>query len=284
VRRRAHQHPGDPGAGRILTADDGAPVAQAAHAVPGVRLAGFYFLFFAAVGAFLPYWSLYLEGIGLEAERIGTLVALGMAVRIVTPNLWGWLADRRGRRMGIIRLGAVAGVACFALIPFTRDALALALVIVVYNAFWTAVMPQFEAVTLGHLGPRTARYSRIRLWGSVGFVFASAGAGMLLERSGTWLLPWLVAPMMGAVAVMAFALREPPPETDPGGAGRAAPAPFAWRRVAPFLLACALMQMSHGPYYVFFSIHLEGLGYTRDAIGALWALGVVAEVICLVRR
>ena len=251
---------------------------ESPHAVPGVRLAGFYFLFFSAVGAFMPYWSLYLAGIGLDAERIGALVALGMAVRIVTPNLWGWLADRRGRRMGVIRVGAVAGAACFALVPLTRDAALLALIIVVYNTFWTAVIPQFEAVTLAHLGAGAARYSRIRLWGSVGFVLASAGVGMLLEREGALALPWVVAPMMASVAAMAFALREPP--ADPGarpGGGEPVP-PLPWRRVTPFLLACALMQMSHGPYYVFFSIYLDGAGHSRDAIGALWALGVVAEV------
>jgi PPP family 3-phenylpropionic acid transporter len=247
-------------------------------AVPGVRLAGFYFVFFAAVGTFLPYWALYLEGIGLDAGAIGALVALGMAVRIVTPNLWGWLADRRGRRMGVIRLGAVVGVVCFALVPMTRDVLALAMVILVYNAFWTAVMPQFEAVTLAHLGPRSARYSRIRLWGSVGFVAASAGVGALLERTGVLVLPWLLLPLMATVALMAFAVAEPRPESALAGAGAPTVAPPARHAVIPFLAACALMQLSHGPYYVFFSIHLERLGYARDAIGVLWALGVVAEV------
>lgn len=39
------------------------------------------------------------------------------------------------------------------------------------------------------------------------------------------------------------------------------------------------MQLSHGPYYTFLSIHLEALGYGRGLIGALWALGVVAEIL-----
>ena len=39
------------------------------------------------------------------------------------------------------------------------------------------------------------------------------------------------------------------------------------------------MQLSHGPYYTFLSIHLEALGYSRGVIGLLWALGVVAEII-----
>jgi len=38
------------------------------------------------------------------------------------------------------------------------------------------------------------------------------------------------------------------------------------------------MQASHAPYYTFYSIYLEEQGYSRDLIGQLWALGVIAEV------
>ncbi len=245
-----------------------------------MRLAGFYFLFFAAVGAFLPYWSLYLEGIGLDARHIGALVALGMAVRIVTPNLWGWIADRRGRRMGVIRAGACVALGCFALVPLARDPLVLGAIIVLYSIFWTAVLPQFEAVTLAFLGPHSARYSRVRLWGSVGFVVASALVGVVLDATGALTLPWLLLALMASVALMSFAVREPSGQRAGAGGGASATAapPPAVRSMALLLLACALMQASHGPYYVFFSIHLQDLGYPRTQIGALWALGVVAEV------
>ncbi|MCY1280526.1 putative 3-phenylpropionic acid transporter [compost metagenome] len=46
-----------------------------------------------------------------------------------------------------------------------------------------------------------------------------------------------------------------------------------------FYVSVALMQLSHGPYYTFLTLHLESLGYARGLIGLLWALGVVAEVI-----
>ena len=46
-----------------------------------------------------------------------------------------------------------------------------------------------------------------------------------------------------------------------------------------FYACVALMQMSHGPYYTFLTLHLEHLGYSRGVIGLLWALGVVAEVL-----
>jgi PPP family 3-phenylpropionic acid transporter len=246
---------------------------------PGRRLGSFYFLFFAAVGVFLPYWTLYLEALGFDPATIGWLMALLMGVRIVAPNLWGWVADRRGRRMGVIRTGAWVAVACFTLVPAVRDPLALAAVIVLYSVFWTAVLPQFEAVTLAHLGAASAHYSRIRLWGSVGFVVASAAIGAVLDRTGALALPWILLAMMSAVALMSHLVHEPGAATTGSDrAGAVAPAQGALGSIALLLGACALMQASHGPYYVFFSIHLESLGHSRGTIGALWALGVVAEV------
>ena len=38
------------------------------------------------------------------------------------------------------------------------------------------------------------------------------------------------------------------------------------------------MQASHGPYYTFFSIHLVAHGYSKSAIGWMWAVGVIAEI------
>jgi hypothetical protein len=39
------------------------------------------------------------------------------------------------------------------------------------------------------------------------------------------------------------------------------------------------MQLSHGAYYAFYSIHLRAAGYSSTAVGALWSLGVLAEVL-----
>ncbi len=246
---------------------------------PGQRLATFYFVFFAGVGAFMPYWSLYLESIGMDAATIGWLMASMAATRIVAPNLWGWLADRRGRRMSVIRFGACVALLCFVAVPGTTAILPLALLLILYSVFWTAVLPQFEAVTLAHLGERSARYSRIRLWGSIGFVVSSAVVGWLLDRSGVLALPWIMLVFIGGVVVMSFVVAEPPQRAPPRTRSvNDATAALPLRAMVCLLLACTLMQASHGPYYVFFSIYLTDLGYSGSEVGALWSLGVVAEV------
>ena len=66
-------------------------------ALPHRRLAGFYFFYFAWLGAFAPFFSIYLDAAGLSPVEIGVVMALPPVTRIIAPHLWGWLADASGR-------------------------------------------------------------------------------------------------------------------------------------------------------------------------------------------
>ena len=57
--------------------------------LPYWRLAGVYFFYFAYIGAFAPYFSLYLDAVGVTAAGIGVIMALPQLVRIFAPHLWG---------------------------------------------------------------------------------------------------------------------------------------------------------------------------------------------------
>jgi len=53
---------------------------------------------------------------------------------------------------------------------------------------------------------------------------------------------------------------------------------FRRPEVLAFFAACMCMSVAHGAMYAFYSIYLEAAGYSKSTIGALWTLGVVAEV------
>ena len=76
--------------------------------MPYRQLAGFYFFYFAYVGAFAPFFSLYLDDVGLSPLEIGVVMALPAVTRIVAPHLWGWLADASGRHMALVRAASLA--------------------------------------------------------------------------------------------------------------------------------------------------------------------------------
>jgi len=242
------------------------------------RLSGFYLFYFASLGALVPYWSLYLQSLDFSVTRIGQLIAILMATKIVAPNVWGWIADHTGHRMAIVRMASLLAAIAFVGVFVADSFWWMALVMTVFSFFWNAALPQFEATTMNHLGADTHRYSGIRLWGSVGFIIAVAGLGPLLEHYGTGLLPLVLMALFAGIWLSSLWVPESAAGHLPLGQ---APLRNVLKRPAVLALlgVCFLVQASHGPYYAFFSIYLESYGYSTGVIGQLWALGVVAEII-----
>ncbi len=246
--------------------------------MPYWRLSGFYLFYFASLGALVPYWSLYLKSLGFSSLQIGQLMAILMATKIVSPNIWGWIADHTGKRMVIVRLGSLLAVVTFGAVFFVDSYWGLALVMLLFSFFWNAALPQFEATTLSHLGEHTHRYSMIRLWGSIGFILTVVGLGPLLDWSGAGVLPPVLLGLFLAIWVSSLIVPERNVEHPAQGVQ---PLSRIIRRpeVMALLVVCFLMQASHGPYYTFYTIYMEEFGYSRGVIGQFWALGVLAEVV-----
>lgn len=242
------------------------------------RLAGFYLFYYAAVGAFMPYWSPYLEARGFTAAQMGIAYALMGLARSIMPIAWGWWADVTGKRIGTVRVAAVISLLIFMGIPFADSIVAIATLMVVYSLFWHALLSQFEVITLNHLSNSGGDYSRVRLWGSVGFVVAVLGLGPILDHIGVLPLPWLVGVLFTAMVVSSWLVPESP---DAPATAMAAPRIFHVLRrpeILALLAACTLSQMSFAPYYHFFTLFLDRYDYSRGMAGFLWALAVIAEI------
>jgi len=241
------------------------------------RLSGFYFFYFASLGALIPYWGLYLKSLGFSVVEIGELVAIIMATKIIAPNIWGWIADHSGKRMRIVRIACLLATVSFAGVFLVKGYWMLALVMSLFSFFWNAALPQFEVTTLNHLGNETQRYSSIRLWGSIGFVVAVAVLGRVFDHTGTGLLPAVLVALFAGIWIASLLVPEHVdrhPVTDTTSLRQVLKSPV----VLSFLLVGFLIQASHGPYYTFYSLYLSGYGYSETAIGQLWAWGVVAEI------
>lgn len=241
------------------------------------RFAGFYFFYFASLGAFIPYWSLYLKHLEFSPRQIGELSAILLATRIIAPNVWGWIADHTGRRVWVIRIAAFAGMTIFAMVLVIHSYWPLLLVLAGFSFFWNAALPQFEAATMNNLGANKHLYSRIRLWGSVGFIIASLSLAPILQNKGMDLLPWMILILLICIWMSTLFVHEATYDQIKHKNESLLKACLK-PHVFALLLACFLIQASHGPYYAFFSIYLEEHSYSRSTIGQLWALGVIAEV------
>jgi len=246
-------------------------------ATPYWRLSGFYLFYFASIGVLVPYWPLYLESLGFGPREIGELMAVVMATKIIAPNIWGWIADHTGKRMMIVRIGSLLACIFFAGVFWSESYLWIALVMAVFSFFWNATLPQFEATTFNYLHGQTHRYSSVRLWGSIGFVLAALLIGYLLESSSASIVPIAMLAMFILIWLTSLVV----PERSAGHLPLDEDSIFKVIKrpeVASLIVVVFLMQLSHGPYYTFYSIYLEQHGYSKIIIGGLWALGVIAEV------
>jgi PPP family 3-phenylpropionic acid transporter len=247
--------------------------------LPYWRLSGFYAFYFAMVGTMVPFLGLWLQSLDFSPEQIGIVASTLMLTRLVAPNVWGWLADRSGRRLWVIRLGSLMAAICFGFLFWRQDFWWVAVVFVAFSFFWNAVLAQFEVITLNYLGGRPHFYSRIRLWGSVGFILVVVLLGVLFDLYSVAALPWVGMAFLIAIWLSALALDEPQSSQHEQHQGEGFLSVALQKPVLCFLMASLLLQLSHGSYYTFYSVFLESLNYSRTSIGVLWALGVVAEVL-----
>ncbi len=246
--------------------------------MPYWRLSGFYLFYFASLGALLPFWGLYLKDRGFAPSEIGELMAVIMFTKLVAPNIWGWIADHTGRRMPIVRLASLLALISFGGVFYAEGFWILALVMMLFSFFWNASLPQFEAVTLSYLGDQIQQYSRIRLWGSIGFIIAVVGLGYLIEQMEIGLVPMVVLVLYLGLWLNSLVVPEQGARMPHHEQGSILTV-LKRKEVIAFLAACFLMQASHSAYYAFYSIYMEEHGYSSTLIGQLWALGVVAEVL-----
>lgn len=244
------------------------------------RLSSYYFFYFAALGVFLPFWPLYLEdALGFSAVQIGQLTALFMLSKVIAPLVWGWLVDHYGHRLLFIRVAALLTVVFFMGIYWDQSFWAIATVMLLAGFFWNAALPQFEALTLNHLGEAMQRYSMIRVWGSWGFIVLVASIPFYLEHVGSVQdIPLFILLLFVLIGVSTLFVSD---QIQPASKQYAL---SLWSTVKQpmvfaLLLASALQQASHGVYYTFFSIYMEDHGYSKVYIGWMWALAVFAEVI-----
>ena len=248
--------------------------------IPYWRLSGYYFFYFAFVGAFSPYFSLYLQSIGRSAAQIAVLMSLMSVMRMLAPAMWGALADRLGVRVPIVRLSALLSMLGFAGF-LVSDAYAALFASMAFLAFfWSAALPLVEALTFAHLEGQASRYGNIRVWGSVGFILAVLGLGYLLDDLPVRTVLWGTLATLGGILACALAI---PEAHRPVSAAPHDPLGAILRRpqVRALLLACFFMSAAHGALYVFYSMHLVAHGYSKTLVGWMWTLGVVAEIAVL---
>ena len=257
----------------------GSGVTARASVLPFAAVSLFYFGFAGLFGTYAPLWY---QSLGYSTFAIGALTSLQSATRLFAPYAWGWSADHTGRRETLLRL-AVGGALVASFGFFVAGGYAwIAVVCGVLFVCTAGVVPISEATLAHHVSSEgridIARYGRVRLWGSLGFIGAVTASGFVLEAAGVERFPLLCVGLLALLLVATFRL---PASHDAAHAPEPAKGALAVLRepvVAWFFAGTFLTVLAHTSLYAFYSLYLSSLGYAKGAIGLLWSVGVVVEV------
>ena len=242
----------------------------------------FYVPMFGFLGAYLPFWPVWLEDWGLTPGEVGIYVSLGIATRAVAGLGLPMMADQMGQRRATLLLISLASAALVAAHLMIETRITLIVVTLVLGTLLSGIIPLGEALGVGAAHRFQFAYAIPRAAGSVAFLIASLVVGALIARMGADAALWWVVVLLVITGLMARA--------HPGGGVIAGQRPPSFGEIgrllveptfAVFVLASSLCLSSHAVFYAYASVHWRSLGLDEGLIGALWAFSVAFEVLVM---
>jgi len=257
---------------QIPIASQGAPKRFA------TRLALFYGTMFGMLGTHLPFFTVWLKAVGVDAFWIGIITAVPAVTRFtVLPFVTG-LAERHQALRGAIVVTAFATALGFCVLGTQHQPVLIFLAYVLTCCLWTPTGPMTDAYALRGVARYGLDYGPLRLWGSAAFVVGALACGLLVDVIAARHLIWVIASVAALAAFVSLGLQ---PLSSPKSAPHLQQGAGALLRDPGFLaiiVTSALIQGSHAAYYIFASIAWQQSGLGGLTIAGLWSLGVVAEI------
>lgn len=258
------------------------PEAAASGRISSPTIAGFYAIYFGAIGLFAPYFALYLKALGLAPPTLSRVMALGPAMTLLSPPLFGLLADARHSRVWVLRACSLLTAIAFTGLLASRGLVMLYATVAMFYMFRAPITSLVDSVALAVARRDGTTYGAIRLWGSLGFVVTVQAGGFLLEASGSRSVLTAGAVCFGMTALLAWRMPAPPIAARPAVLS-------SWRRLLAhrqmwiFVGTAALAQAANAAYDACYALHLAALGHAGAFIGLAWGLGTLGEVLLMWR-
>jgi PPP family 3-phenylpropionic acid transporter len=243
-----------------------------------VRLSVFYAATFAIIGAYTPFFPLWLKAKGLDPAWIGVVIAMPTVARLTAVPAVTRFAERRQAVVPAILITSMLATAGFALLAAMTGPLAIATMLLVTACAWTPTAPLTDAYALRGVAAHEVSYGPIRLWGSVAYIAGVLGTGVIASSIAPAHLIWAVVAIAAISAASAATLEPLPAKLRSVATRRTSTASARRPAFVAILGAAALIQGSHAAYYSFSAMAWQAEGFSSTTIAVLWSLPIVAEI------
>jgi PPP family 3-phenylpropionic acid transporter len=243
------------------------------------RLAVFYGTMFGMVGTHLPFFTVWLKAVGIDAFWIGVITAVPPVTRFTVLPFVTALAERRHALRGAIMVTAYATAFGFCILGTQHQPVLVFLAYAVTCCLWTPMVPLTDAYALRGVARYGLNYGPLRLWGSAAFVAGALVCGLLVDVIAAKNLIWIIVSVAALGAFVGLGLQPLGKPKSVTNIQRGAGALLRDPGFLAIIVTSALIQGSHAAYYIFASIAWQQAGLGGLTIAGLWSLGVIAEIV-----
>lgn len=237
----------------------------------------FYLLYYGAQATFLPFLTLYYQGLGLSGSQIGLLAGLSPVISLVSAPLWSGLADATGKHRWVLSFGLLGAAGGILMMRQAEQLAWLALAITCYAFFASAIIPLADSATMHMLGGEKASYGKIRMWGSVGWGISAPLAGKLIDGYGVKAGFACSASLVFLILLVSLGMRHSTQRLS---------TPFwhgvrqvlADRRWYPFLGLAMVGGMCLSVVSSYLQLLMKSLGASRTQVGLSQTVATLSEI------
>lgn len=148
---------------------------------PMSRLSIMMFLQYAIWGAWLPlFFPFLLNHRGLAVGQVGNLIAIGAVGALFAPFIAGQIADRWFNTERFLGISHLAGGVLVWLLASAETFSSLAVLSLLYGLVYAPTLPLTNSLAFHHLSDRDRQFGKVRVWGTVGWIFVGIGIGQWL--------------------------------------------------------------------------------------------------------
>lgn len=199
------------------------------------------------------------------------------ASNLLSPPLWGALADALRARLMLLRLACVGAAATIWLLVPASTLSSCIVAIGVFAFFRMPMNPLSDATVYRVMGGKKVDFSVVRVWGSIGFALMVNSPYLWSEEHRELAIIATTSALLLLAGVSTWPLRAPPRKRESGVISQVGRI-LAQPAIILFLLASTIYYSGHSMYDAYYSLQLSRLGFDHGFIGLAWSVGVVVEI------
>lgn len=224
------------------------------------------------------YFNIFFQDVGLDSFQIGLVNAIPRIFALLLMPLWGFLTDYFQENKKVLFITIAGTLITVLIFPYSTSFKTLMLLMFFYALFQNPIIPLSDSLLLDYLGEQSNNYGKVRLWGSVGYMFSVSLLGYFLEATASANLFYVYAVILILSLFLLSFLPKSEREIEvlnPGDFKKI----FKKKRLLYFLFFVFILQTTMNANYSYFPLYIIDHGGGEFLVGVALTISSASEIL-----